>query len=286
MVIPTHRALAELERTLAGCAALGSAEIAFEIIVIDNDSRDERLVPLLTRCGKSLDLQWYLRRDLASPYALCAARNIGLELARGDWVICLDADCIPGPDYLQAACAQAARGEQMMLAGERIFVDGRGAEPAAIRAAPRVLSKLPLVASHSNYGRVTDRRLPLVRNLPSIPHPWAYMHGGNLVFRRDRALEVGGFDVAYDGHWGYEDIDFAYRMIGRGGQVPRWAAAMAVYHQEPAGATSVAATDRYDKTANPNWRRICERIPGFRELKENQYRSLSQAIKLGPSVVG
>ncbi|MEM1172869.1 MAG: hypothetical protein AAGJ08_28295 [Cyanobacteria bacterium P01_H01_bin.35] len=40
--------------------------------------------------------------------------------------------------------------------------------------------------------------------------------------------------------------------------------------------------DRFDKSKNPNWTRICERIPGFKEFKRQQYQSLTcQVIIIG-----
>ncbi len=78
-------------------------------------------------------------------------------------------------------------------------------------------------------------------------------------------MRVGGFDERYDGHWGYEDVEFAYRMIEHGECLVRFAWGCEIYHQErDKNGTGVVGTlehERWNKAANVNWRRICTTIP-------------------------
>ncbi|MGH3600561.1 MAG: galactosyltransferase-related protein, partial [Pseudonocardiaceae bacterium] len=133
------------------------------------------------------------------------------------------------------------------------------------------------VPSVSNYYLCKDRRLPAMEQLPDVEHPWAYMHGGNLLYRTIDAKLVHGHDEQFDGHWGYEDAEFAYRMIVRANCSPGYLSDMTVYHQESSTYESIDV-DRFDKKNNPNWDRACEAIPGFRAFKIEQYRRLGVSV--------
>ena len=112
---------------------------------------------------------------------------------------------------------------------------------------------------------------------------------------------IGGYDEVYDGWWGYDDIHFAWEMIVKGGCIPvvlggtevrqplnhetnenvdvlslslcMCECLCQVYHQEPYGSgwTPVggvinkdgSSNPRLNKAANPNWKRICDTIPGY-----------------------
>ncbi|MGD1809156.1 hypothetical protein ACP6PL_27480 [Dapis sp. BLCC M126] len=38
--------------------------------------------------------------------------------------------------------------------------------------------------------------------------------------------------------------------------------------------------DRFDKSKNPNWTRICDQILGFKEFKHQQYQSITCQIRI------
>jgi len=254
VVIPCHERADEVSRVLEGfCAQQGD----FEVVLVDNNSVRESLERVHRTYRSRLELTLVQQPELPHPFALSRARNTAMRLAAGEWIVSVDSDCIPGPGYLSAVAA-AARG-QVILTGERIFV-----EPPPLADIPSVLPALPRILSHANYGLPRDRRFPRLLNLPDVLHPWDLMHGGNTVFPRSAALEAGGFDEDFDGHWGYEDVEFAHRMI-TAGCVPLFVPGMEVYHQEPP--PTEAQPDRYDKAANPNWAYIGTRIEGYLDFK-------------------
>lgn len=117
-----------------------------------------------------------------------------------------------------------------------------------------------------------------MQSLPDIEHPWDYMHGCNVIFRKEDALKINGYDEDYDGRWGFEDIDFAYRMITQVECTPVYASGLHVYHQDLP--EDKLQTNRTAKNENPNWAKICELIPGYKEYKIAKYRKLSDSIKV------
>lgn len=279
VIITCHERAPELERVLAGlCAQRGSSH-AVEVLLVDNNSEHASLEGLHRRYRDRLDVHLLLQPRLPHPFALSRARNLGLRVACGDWIVSLDSDCIPDPDYVDSAAEAIGRcgAGPSVFTGERRFVDVSRLSATDIVTRPELLRTLPPVRSHANYGLPRDRRHPRMTALPDVPHPWDLMHGGNTIFRREDAVRVGGYDEQFDGHWGYEDIEFAHRLINEARCVPRYVDRMDVYHQEPSPTTP--QPDRYDKAANPNWARVCQRIEGYREFKITHNRSIGLDVR-------
>jgi len=284
IVIPCYNRLSQLARVLAGFCAQGRDE-TFELILVDNNGFEGDINALYLRYVDRLPLTLLRRPKLPHPRATSSARNMGLAIARYDWIINIYSDCIPPPDYvglIRGALEQSAN-ENLLIVGLRRFICGDGISEEALQRGACNFGALPHVASPSNYGLTLDRRHPEIESLAGSPHPWAYMHSGNMVYRRDKAREIGGYDEAYDGFWGYEDIDFAYRLITATGARPLYLAGIECYHQDSAMAEDAMGADsegRFNKSDNPNWARVCSRIPGLEQFKQDQYRKISAGIKL------
>jgi glycosyltransferase involved in cell wall biosynthesis len=280
VAIPCHNEVDSLANVLAGIAAQRGWTRDLEIVLVDNNSTDPRLDALVARYSETLDLRLVRQPPLDHPMSLCRARNRALGLARGTWFWTLDSDCIPNPGYLAVLrrALNKRREPRLMLTGERIFIDGARLTEEEILGGNGSLASMPRVRSAANYGILRDRRFPSLRYLPEVEHPWDHMHGGNSCFRTAVAREVGGYDEGFDGNWGYEDDEFAYRLISCGGAVPGFEPGLTVYHQEP---TSPPSYDRLEKEANPNWHRVCSAIPGYREYKIAAYARRGVGIRVG-----
>ncbi|MCP3103073.1 glycosyltransferase family 2 protein [Myxococcus sp. K15C18031901] len=83
VVIPTYNRARLLERTLASVFA--QEEKDYEVLVVDDGSTDDTL-EMLARMGDRVRV---LRQRNAGPGA---ARNLGIEAARGEYVVFLDSD--------------------------------------------------------------------------------------------------------------------------------------------------------------------------------------------------
>lgn len=279
IIIPAYDLAQEVERTLAGIFVQRRVLDSFEVIIIDLNSRLDSLEAVHRRHRDALPVYLIQLPKLEHRYSLSLARNTGMRFARYDWVACLDADCIPGPSYFE--CLKKSidvwAGSRPILSAERIFIDARNITAGQIMSEPTILARMPRILSDSNYQLRDDRRLGRLRNLSSphgIPHPWDVIHGCNMIFRREDALAIGGYDESYDGCWGYEDIDFAYRMISQHGCRPVFAEGCHVFHQERTGDDCWEEVRRR-KAGNPNWERIIHVIPGYVDFKKNLYSEFS-----------
>jgi len=277
IVVPVYNDLRNLRLNLAGFLAQRGSVPPYEIILVDNNSMRESPEAAYVDFVHRLPLLLVRQPMLPHPLALSRARNVGITLARYPWIVTFDADCVPNPDYLANLATAARETPRGMIAGERIFIDAAGITEHSVASDPATLSRATRVASPSNYGKVRDRRFPHLEHLNRAEHPWAFMHGGNVAFPRSIAQSAGGYDETFDGDWGYEDIDFAFRALTRGGLEPRYLPGMAAYHLDRPGDT-VARRSR--KRESPNWQRIISRIPGFAEFKARQFASLHIEVSL------
>lgn len=116
-------------------SAMQQAGADVETIVIDDASPDDSLVGLQSAPGLVLD-------RLAVNGGPAAARNRGLELARGDWVAVLDSDDTMGPQRLRRMCDLAISHSADVVLGnfQRVTPDGRQFEQAPFLSGPAYAS--------------------------------------------------------------------------------------------------------------------------------------------------
>jgi len=269
VLVPYREPSAELDLALRGLLAQSGSGWDLELVLVHNGESKCDVAPA-TEMPFPVHHRCIGHQKPA--YSLASARNAGLQSTQATWVLCLDADCVPAPGHFASLARQLGKvaDANLIIAGERRFVDVR-AEDQGVELYHQ-LAKLPAVPSRSNHGRSIDVRFPYLRNPAESPHPWDLMHGGNVAFRRDVAVAIGGFDEEFDGHWGFEDAEFAYRMIQRGAATPAFAREAIVYHQE--SGEDIASQDRGSRHTNPNWHRACDLIPGFEEFKSMRRREI------------
>ena len=223
VLIPFHGESAWLARCLAGFSTQDFHE-PFEVVVIDNDTPGPAPSGVFERYREHLQLSVVRRSGLSSPLAMSSARNRGLALAQYEWIVHMDADCVPGPEHLHRLHARitAARGDNLLLFGVRRFINSEHLDEKSILDGSIDWSRLPEVASPSNYGIMGDRRLPELVQVSSSEQPWAYAQTCNLTHRFDAACGVGGFDEAFScpGEPGIQlDTELSLQMWRLGYQV-------------------------------------------------------------------
>ncbi len=279
IVIPCRNGAALLENVLAGIVKQDIGADGVEVLLVDNNSDTDSIEQVCRNFRDLLTLMLIQQPRLAHPFALSRARNTALRLVDAEWICSIDADCIPSPGFLRTIynAIDEVGAQPHIFTGERIFISGSGLTKEKLLDDASILVHVPLLSSASNYFLTKDRRSPAMEQLPDVEHPWSYMHGGNLLYRTIDAKLVQGHDEQFDGNWGYEDIEFAYRMIVRAKCIPRYLNGMRVYHQE-SFESEAYHVNRFDKENNPNWSRACGAIPGFRMFKIEQYRSMGISV--------
>jgi len=188
LVMGTFRRSAELEPMLR--SLLAQTNHNFELIVVDQNP-DDRVVPLLEPLARAGLTVRHLRQ--ARPN-LSAARNLGLDNARGNLIAFPDDDCWYEPDVIELALAHfGASPRSDGIAAHWVELDPRGTRPA------RALS----------------------------PEQWRKFKGGDgtsftLFFRTGKLRSLGGFDETLGtGQWFGcgEETDLIFRLLEAGATI-------------------------------------------------------------------
>jgi chondroitin synthase len=240
--------------------------IPVEIVIVDNGS-----VPPLETVFEANQInaptRFIRRTPVMSSFRPGSAKNIGVREANGEFILFLDGDCIPGPSCLREHWERlSTTTEPVMTLGHRVFIHGADVNPDSIRECRGDLYRIPEVASASNYWLPRDRRLDEFEDFDKHPMPFHCCHGCNLGVRRVDFDNVDGFDEEFDGHWGYEDIEFGYRMWAKGASLVYLRKAY-VYHQEGGSLASRLAFG-----SHRNYALACEKIPGFKAFRDRLNR--------------
>lgn len=185
VVIPAFNAAATIADTVRAVVTQPLAREIFECIVVDDGSRDQT-AEMAERVGA-------LVMRLPKNQGASAARNAGVEKARGEWIAFTDADCVPSRRWLAAFLAATEKLDRstIAVAGQTIGLDSK-------TTAARFMD---LVGS-----------LDAVNYLRSETFPWA--PSCNLAYRRADLLAIGGFDRAFTS---YETPEMHLRMVERFG---------------------------------------------------------------------
>lgn len=171
----------------------------FEIIIVDNGSDDGGTAGLEEKYpGLNLRVE-----RLPSNLGFAAANNLGARLARGKWLILLNADAFPKPDWLlELITAADAHPEitsfssRQIQAGNPKILDGAGDAYHVSGLAWRIGLGYP----SERYGLGSTE----------IFSPCA----AAAMYLRQAFLEVGGFDEAFFSY--FEDVDLGFRLQLRG----------------------------------------------------------------------
>jgi glycosyltransferase involved in cell wall biosynthesis len=202
VVIPAFNAESSVAETIRAVLTQPLPGETFECIVVDDGSRD-RTAEIAERAGATVV-------RLPRNQGASAARNAGIERARGGWIAFTDADCVPSRRWLPAllAAAQTADRSLLGLAGKTLGLDSR--TPAA--------RFMDLVGA-----------LDAETYLRSEAMSWA--PSCNLACRRADLLAVGGFDSIFRS---YEAADLQWRLGERfGGRVAYVPAAIVMHRHRP-----------------------------------------------------
>lgn len=182
VLLPFHREGGLIDEQLAAIAAQ-QASFPWEIVAVDNHADDATRSRVQAWAHASpIPVRIITASERAGP---AYARNVGLQSARGDIVLCCDADDRIHAGWL--ALLVAAVGPGRMASGACGIWNGGAERPASYH----------LVASSAFLGR------PFAR-------------GGNVAALRSELLALGGWDETLPTG---EDVDLSWRWQENGGSM-------------------------------------------------------------------
>lgn len=220
VVVSTYNRSDALAAVLVGLARQqGVSPAEWEIVVADDGSRPdtaEVVARLAPHCRCRVVHVWHADEG----FRLAAIRNLAAQAASGDWLVFLDGDCLPFPDFVVRQRSLAEAG--WFVAGNRILLDEASTRticddpPGAPRIVESPWWRWPArrAAGHCNVWLPT-LRLPLGPLRKLRARRWQVLKGCNIGVWMGDFAAVDGFDESYSG-WGREDSDLAIRLIRAG----------------------------------------------------------------------
>jgi glycosyltransferase involved in cell wall biosynthesis len=201
VVILSYNKLPQIQKTVA---ALNANQVR-ELILCDDCSNDGTY-EWAKSCGR-FNHMW--QKETHDKYSLNTLRNKGVELASEPYVVFLDADCVPQANYFEGHDAVFKCFPECISIGFTFPCDERGES---------ILMNDPRLRGGDN---------------PLNSMWWGECFGGNIAFTKSIWENAGKFDEEFNGSWGFEDLDFAYRASLKGTQFYSHRATVARHLRHP-----------------------------------------------------
>ena len=214
LIVTTYNRPDALRAVLDGL--LAQRDRGFEVLVADDGSRDDTRA-LIEGTARTAPFPvthvWQEDRGFRAG----AARNRAAARASGDYLVFLDGDCVPRPQFIARHRRLAER--RWMVAGNRILLSQAFTQEVLDGGLP--IHEWTLAQWRSARARGAINRMLPLRDLPLGPlrklgsRRWQRVRTCNLGVWADDFRAVNGFDEDFAG-WGFEDSDLAVRLINRG----------------------------------------------------------------------
>lgn len=209
MVVCTHNGRGRIKGTLE--ALVNQTSENYEVVVVDDGSTDGVGEVIVNHDVRSVRLEQNV--------GLSAARNVGIQVARGEIVAFCDDDCVPGADWvenIEKAWEAAPEG----VCGIGGGVVARTMASVAQRYAEAAAPLAPIELDRA--GGVAGRFLQYLKGGggQTAGRFVASLVGANMSYTREALTAVGGFDEAIK--FGGDEEKLCQRLRERYGERCLW----------------------------------------------------------------
>ncbi len=242
IVIPSYNASERLYYNLLALDLQEYPKENFEVIVVDNGSKDGTW-EMLTSFHTDLNLK---RVRLEKNLSRSEARNTGIVRAEGRVIIFSDSDMIVEKDFVRKHLEEHSQGtnvvcgsnwkkvysyfykdfsfpmkknmQQVLSRYRELPLDLNQGDKHPIITKDQIISGEYKGYSFSqgiceqNYNKIVEQ---YGENLMGYHFPWTFFITNNCSVDRERLSEAGLFDMRYR-DWGCEDLDLGYRLYKNG----------------------------------------------------------------------
>ncbi len=188
VVIPTFARPDRLSDCLRALTGQTLAACDFEVVIVD-DGSPQPLDAIVAKYAADLSVR-LIRQANAGP---AAARNRGVNEARGKWIAFTDDDCLADPRWLELLLARERSDPGSLVGGTTI----NGLTNELFASTSQLI--IDLVYEHFN----------------SDPDNAYFLASNNIMCEREHIQEMGGFDLEF-AQAGGEDRDFCDRWRNSG----------------------------------------------------------------------
>lgn len=203
-----------------------------ELVIADDGSTKATEVVIKRRAMEIPNLNHVWHED--DGFRKSSILNKAVAVSKGEYLVFLDGDCIPFPDYIEQHMKLVESG--YFVAGNRVLLSKEFSEE--VMDYPE---KLADMFNWSVFKWVMAKLAKKVnKSLPGLRFGngkwrysrdtnWKYPKGCNFAVAKDAFLAVNGFDEVFSG-WGHEDADLFVRFLHNGIKIKDGRFAIPVLH--------------------------------------------------------
>jgi glycosyltransferase involved in cell wall biosynthesis len=201
-------------------ALLDQTDPDFEVIVADDGSGQPTRDALAAfrNAARSRGLKRLVHAwQPDDGFRASAARNLGVFASKGEYLVFLDGDCVPRPDFIARHRLLAERG--FMVSGSRVLLSEEFTQ-SVLSSGDAIHTRGLSYWLQQRLAGNTNKIVPLL-HFPNtgLRHyrkvKWNRIKSCNLAIWRDDYAAVDGFDESFVG-WGHEDADVVLRLARHG----------------------------------------------------------------------
>ena len=209
VIVTTYNRPDALKKVVQGL--LSQTKSPHEIIIADDGSSREtqHLINELAASSALCPIIHVWQED--KDFILARIRNLAIKKTTGEYIICLDGDCIPETHFIKDHLKLAKIG--FFFTGKRILVGKNFSEPFVFKDTK---NKLKLILQ-SIRGEISN--MHHIMRIPFFPvfetKKLSGLKGCNMGFFKKDLYAVNGFNQDFIG-WGREDSELAIRLYNLG----------------------------------------------------------------------
>lgn len=207
VIVPVHNAAAWLEACLDSLLAQTLSSV--EVILVDDASTDDSARICMAYKERHPEVFIYIRQERQSGPGVC--RNVGMALARGEYIGFVDSDDIAAPDMYAALYAIAHREDMDIVVCGFLRLDSAGGSSAILPERP---------------GKANPAGLFAQRKI--LPPVW------NKLFKRAFLSRAG---MCFPESSCAEDMAFVFLLLTEGPSVWVVAEPLYIYRHNPSSLT-------------------------------------------------
>jgi len=218
IVIPTRDAESFLRRCVDSIQSLTSG-VSYEILVINNQSRDEAALSYLEALGGQAGVRVL---DYDRPFNFAGMMNFAAKEARGTVLVLLNNDTqVLSPGWLERMISNALRDEVACVGAKLLYPDGLVQHAGIVLGAGGLAEHAFKFYAGGEAGYL---------NRLKVSGEYAAVTAAALAVRKDVYLSLGGMD---EGSFAvaFNDLDLCLKAVDRGYRNLYLAEAVLVHHE-------------------------------------------------------
>ena len=203
-----------------------------ELVIADDGSSSSTLEIINKYSSQILQLKHVWHEDIGFRKSIILNKSVGMST--GEYLIFLDGDCIPFPDYIEQHLKLLE--PNYLVAGNRVLLSKNFTDEILLNKDKinRIFKWSYFDWIYAKICKKVNKVIPKLRLGQGAwryfrKSNWRYPKGCNFAISKKDLMLVNGFDENFSG-WGHEDADLFVRLLHRGIKIKDGRFAIPVLH--------------------------------------------------------